>query len=46
MYFDFQMHEKVLDVLIDLLQKNQLEENRKNLDMIEKVSTHLEVILC
>lgn len=45
MYFDFQMHEKVLDVLIDLLQKDQLEENRKNLDMVEKVSTHLEVMI-
>ena len=44
MYFDFQMHEKVLDLIIDFLQKDQLEENRKNMDMIEKASVHLETI--
>lgn len=43
MYFDFQMHEKVLDSMLDLLQKDQLEENR-NVDMIEKASIHLQTI--
>jgi hypothetical protein len=43
MYFDFQMHEKVLDLMIDLLQKDQLEENKKNLELAEKVCIHLQV---
>ncbi len=45
MYFDFQMHEKVLDLMIDLLQKDQLEDNKKNFDLAEKVCINLQVSL-
>ena len=45
MYFDFQMHEKVLDLMIDLLQKDQLEDNKKNFDLAEKVCVNLQVSL-
>jgi len=38
------MHEKTLDLMLDLLQKDQLEENRKNVDLVEKASTHLYTI--
>jgi dynactin 1 len=43
MYYDFNLHEKNLDVLIDLLQKNQLDENI-NLEPIEKMCTHFQTI--
>jgi len=44
MYFDFHMHEKLLDLMLDLLQKDQLEENRKNVDLVEKATAHLRTI--
>ena len=43
MYYDFNLHEKSLDLLIDLLQKNQLDENI-NLEPIEKMCLHFQTI--
>ena len=44
MYFDFNSHEKVIDLMTDLLQKDRLDENRKNLELAEKMCVHLQVI--
>ena len=43
MFFDFNSHEKVIDLMTDLLQKDQLDENRKNLELAEKMCAHLQV---
>ena len=44
MLFDFNSHEKVIDLMTDLLQKDQLDENRKNLEPAEKMCIHLQTI--
>lgn len=44
MLFDFNSHEKVIDLMTDLLQKDQLDENRKNLELAEKMCIHLQTI--
>ena len=43
MFFDFNSQEKVIDMMTDLLQKDQLDENRKNLELAEKMCVHLQV---
>jgi dynactin 1 len=44
MLFDFNSHEKVIDLMTDLLQKDQLDENRKNLELAEKMCIQLQTI--
>ena len=43
MYYDFNLYEKNVDLLIELLQKNQLDE-RVNLEPLEKMCTHFQLI--
>jgi dynactin 1 len=44
MYFDFNRNEKQLDSLIELMQKDQLDESI-NLDSLEKMCSHFQIIL-
>lgn len=44
MYYDFNLNEKNIDSIIDLLQKNQLDENI-SLDGLDKMSLHFQSIL-
>ena len=43
MYYDINSHEKVLDSIIDLLQRNQFDETF-NSDGLEKMCSHLQTI--
>ena len=42
MYYDLSMHEKTLDGIIELIQKDQFDES-SNLEQLEKMCTYLQV---